>query len=579
LNDDWAQEIVQESMLEMFKVLGKLENAERFWPWLRGIAFNKIRRHHANVQRHRKASVSNPARPSNGQNDSQTALSNLVGKEIRQIVFTAMSELKPRHRQVLAMRCYEQMEYSEIAELMHCSELGVRVLFHRAKKSLEKALGRRGLGKGFLLTALVLFGKLTAPTEAAAAHVSVTAATAKVGVVAALATMAGSKTAVVSLATAGVLAAGTIVATLGPDKITATTPDKPATDAYAADQVTDARSAEECWYYFPKGPDGPVMMRMMSTESRRKQSRCAWRQNDHANYHFDKAKNAICINNYRIWRTDLGVWRLPTDSAELTQFLARVEGPGRQMQYVTGAGDGLLIITGAEADGNGNRSRIIRHHHILDEEYFRYDWPAGLTPVDRRDPMHKRGWTYFTINGRINEETVSGTGRLPFVYAAAGHGAWLRLQVDDRLKFVDTGEEALMYDGAKVAASFPGGSFFKGLPRPWMGLHAIDTVRRDAARQQVWFETKYNVQEGKTQVVLSLEQGKLVYMIDMQKDVIEKMTLSAGEGRQAELNFTYLQQIDHAGDQFARPRITRSYSSKRRESPGMLWLIRVMIED
>ena len=39
-----AQDIVQESMLEMLKVIGKLEAAERFWPWLRGIAFNKIRR-------------------------------------------------------------------------------------------------------------------------------------------------------------------------------------------------------------------------------------------------------------------------------------------------------------------------------------------------------------------------------------------------------------------------------------------------------------------------------------------------------------------------------------------------------
>ena len=40
-----AQDIVHESMLEMYKNLENLKSAEKFWPWLRGIAFNKIRRH------------------------------------------------------------------------------------------------------------------------------------------------------------------------------------------------------------------------------------------------------------------------------------------------------------------------------------------------------------------------------------------------------------------------------------------------------------------------------------------------------------------------------------------------------
>jgi DNA-directed RNA polymerase specialized sigma24 family protein len=31
--DDLTQEIVQESLLEMCKILGKLQNTDRFWPW------------------------------------------------------------------------------------------------------------------------------------------------------------------------------------------------------------------------------------------------------------------------------------------------------------------------------------------------------------------------------------------------------------------------------------------------------------------------------------------------------------------------------------------------------------------
>jgi len=109
-----------------------------------------------------------------------------------------------------------------------------------------------------------------------------------------------------------------------------------------------------------------------------------------------------------------------------------------------------------------------------------------------------------------------------------------------------------------------------------MGLHTIDTVRRDAAEQRVWFETKYEPKEGKAEVELSCEQGKLVYTIDMKKDVIDRVTILGNDGRKGELRFSYLQDIGEAGREFAEPRISRSYGSKRRASPGMLWLTKLI---
>ena len=63
LREDLAQDIVQESMLEMFKVFGKLERADRFWPWLRGIAFNKIRRHYTDAAADRKVPLRSVREP------------------------------------------------------------------------------------------------------------------------------------------------------------------------------------------------------------------------------------------------------------------------------------------------------------------------------------------------------------------------------------------------------------------------------------------------------------------------------------------------------------------------------------
>ncbi|MHC4527520.1 MAG: RNA polymerase sigma factor, partial [Planctomycetota bacterium] len=139
LEEQSAQDIVQESMFEMFKILGKLEHKDRFWPWLRGIAFNKIRRHRLEKQRHKKQPLAGSRMAALEGADTETGLANLVAEELRQIVLSAMKELKPRHRKVLTMRCYEEMQYRQIAELMGCSELGVRMLFYRAKKSLERA--------------------------------------------------------------------------------------------------------------------------------------------------------------------------------------------------------------------------------------------------------------------------------------------------------------------------------------------------------------------------------------------------------------------------------------------------------
>jgi hypothetical protein len=100
------------------------------------------------------------------------------------------------------------MAYSDIAEAMGCSEFSTRMLFLRAKRSLQRELMRNGFKKGSLLAALALFGKITAPSKAAAAQVTVSTTALKVGTVATIAGVATTKTAIISLAAAGAITAG-----------------------------------------------------------------------------------------------------------------------------------------------------------------------------------------------------------------------------------------------------------------------------------------------------------------------------------------------------------------------------------
>ena len=570
LREDLTQDIVQESILEMFKVFDKLKSAENFWSWLDGIAFNKIRSHYGRQWRHKTISLSDIDREF-ATEDSQSALADMVNRELKQVVLISMRELAPRYRAVLTMRCYKDMPYSEIAGLMGCTEFGAQALFYRAKKALAKKLSSHGLGKGYLLTALVLFGKLTATTEATVANVSVTAATLKVGAAASLAAMVTSKIAIVSVVTTAAIAVGTVAMTLGTDKIDIGPERINAQTSFNTPARTVAKGMEECWYFFPEGPGRVVMMRLLNFNSSGKNSHCRNLQNQHANYYYDK--NTIYVNNFRMYNPDLSVARLPTDGEDLSRFISQVEGRQADMEYVSNRSKGLLVISKRSSEHGDRIWRTDRHFNVLEEEYFQFNWPQNARIVDNRDQMHKRGWTYFRITGRVNGEEVSGTGRMPFVYAASGQSnPWLKLQFGNGTKIVDSASGACIFDGSgKAVAAYAAGSFFKGLGRPWMGLHTIDTVRRDAAEKQVWFETRHLPGGAKAEVVLMREQVRLVYTINMESDVIEKIMFSAGNGGEGELEFSYLQNIDNLGNEFTPPRIG-SYRRPQQNPPGMLWI-------
>jgi RNA polymerase sigma-70 factor (ECF subfamily) len=470
LSDELTEDIVQESILKMLEVLNELKEADRFWPWLFKIALNKIFSHRR--AEHKRRTVSKPAAGlGDVQRQRQTAIANVVGQELKEIVFAAMQKLKPEHRAVINMRCYDEMGYSEIAKTMGCSEFAAQMLFYRAKKSLKKQLSRHGFGKGSLLMALVLFGKMTAPSEAAAAKVAVMATAVKVGVPASLAAMAVSKTAVLSLTTASVLAVGTMVVTSGPVKTAAVPRQSKVIELPVAGQAESmSQVSGEYWYFFPEGAGGAVMMQQITQSGRQ------WLQDEYANY--CNHKDTISIRNSRYRHSNMSVWRLPTDGPEFTDFLSRVEGRSVEMEYVSNKSSGLLVIASSKEAGRRN-SWITRHYNVMDEDYFQSDWPKDTPTIDNRDVMHKRGWTYFKITGQINGKEVRGRGRMPFVYAAGRrHWPWVEMKV-----------------GADTVSAVS----FAGLSRPWMGLHTIDTVRRDAAQKRIWFETRYNKSSGKRQ--------------------------------------------------------------------------------
>ena len=578
--EDLAQEIVQESLLEMFKVIGKLREADRFWPWLYGIATNKLRRYYRTESTQRRVATAS-LQQKGSMHERQGGLEDLVGDELKQIVSGAMKKLKTRHKAVLIMRCYDEMPYSEIAETMGCSEFSTRMLFMRAKRALQKELSRNGFGKGSLLAALIVFGKMTAPSKAAAAEISIAATTVKVGVVAGTVGVATSKTAILSIAAAGMLTTGTVV--MKPEILPWNSQNSHNPSGGIVNVIGDADKNsnlnEEYKWYFPQGPGSavPVMMQaQFGTVGDSSYHQVL--QNQLGNYFYSNSNNIVNINNHHMYDENLRVLQMPTDDPSMSDFISQVEGYKSNIMHVSVKDRGLLVIEPRKLS-SGERPVPITHKNVLEEDYFQADWAATAEVIDNRDQMHYRGWTYFRVSGKINGQDVSGKGRIPFVYSQSIENTpWITMQIGSDRVLTDKSNEAYIYtNDGDTTELYKGGSFFTGLARPWMGLHAIDTVRRDAAQEGIIFETQYKEDSDKTvaQVKLINDNLTIVYDIDLINDVINNIDFINDKGYVGNLEFTYLQNIDGLDAEFSVRSKPRQKTTSM-DSQGILWFTKLL---
>ncbi len=579
LNEDLTQDIVQETILEMLQIFKKLRKAEAFWPWLYSIALNKTRNHYGKRWRRRTRNFSETNYEPEVTTGDDT-LSDVVTAELRQIVLQSVSQLAPRHRAVLSMRCYDHLSYAQIAQLMGCSEIGARAAFCRAKKCLARHLAAYGLGKGSLVLALVAFGKITATSKASAAQVAVTGAMLQVGSKAALVAGVTSKSGLIGLAAGGLIVGSLSLNVKRITSVFALTPHPAGAIAAAPLQLAE-NQPQEYWYYFPDARNDVVMQRLLQFDATGRNPVCRILQNQYANYHFDERSDAVHINNYHVCKPDLSVMRLPTDSAELSGFIARMEGKSADMELTPASRNRLLVICKHHREHGTQIWRIDRHMNVLEEEYFQVSWPRSTPVIDDRDIMHKRGWTYIEISGHVGGHPVSGIARIPFVYAyAQQHYPWLKIRAGDGSIFVDTPSGARIYDAAGlIAAEFPGGSFFQGLLRPWTGLHCIDTIRRDAAEQRLNFATTYDGEADSVRITVQTEDLTLVYTVDLLADVIETIACNPTSKERpfsSELHLSYRQELSADEETSLVPPADVRPSSIERRQIGMRWLQRLM---
>lgn len=562
LSEDLADEIVQETILEMYKIFGQLRESDHFWSWLCKIALNKIRSH-SRIQTRRKHLLQKHAEELSRKPLNLEGLANVINSEIKQAIFYAMSKLTDRQKAVLSLRCYDDMPYSQIADVVGVSELNSRLLFYRAKKRLQKQLFKSGFGKKGLLAALIIFGKVTAPNEAAAAQICVTSSTLGIGTLATTVAIATTKTAL-TLSAGGVITLGIIAgASLNPSNDTLQPPHQQTRDVVQDSSITSGDTDIEGYYYYPRGSDGPVMMRLSISTAKTSYQVL---QNDKGNYFLENMGQKVTVNNHHYWNPDMSVMLLPTDSPEFAMFLGNFANRQSNSRVNFSATRDLLIAA-SKQKGTNNITFSMQHYDALMEERFQYNWPAESTVMDKRDGIHQQGWCYFTMKGAFKDREISGLGQVPFKYPVSQtRPAWFAIKIDDVIELFDGGNSAVMKNSNGSIASYPAQTFLTGLNKPWIGLHCIDTVRRDAALSKIAFKTEMLSDEALCKVSLLHPKGTIEYTIDLYKDLIEKISFLDKSGSPCgDIIFQYSVTAPTNLELFKKPALKKYSSSIKRE--------------
>jgi len=143
-NQGVAEELAQEVFLRVYRSRESYEPTAKFTTWLFRIAthlaLNSLRdgKHRRNEERLDDDSGDGPARQVSDHRPSieQRMLHQARMEEIRRAVAT----LPEKQRAAVLMHKYQEMEYSQIARVLNCSESAIKSLLFRAYETLRARL-------------------------------------------------------------------------------------------------------------------------------------------------------------------------------------------------------------------------------------------------------------------------------------------------------------------------------------------------------------------------------------------------------------------------------------------------------
>jgi RNA polymerase sigma factor (sigma-70 family) len=133
---DLVEEIINDAMFVVWQKAGTVEVRSRASTWIMGIAYKKSLKslHYSNGT---SSDVSLDEIEYDLPDDDETMINQL---EVENLAVVAFGALSPDQRAVMEFAYYQEMHYSEIAEVMGCPENTVKTRMFHARKKLSSLL-------------------------------------------------------------------------------------------------------------------------------------------------------------------------------------------------------------------------------------------------------------------------------------------------------------------------------------------------------------------------------------------------------------------------------------------------------
>ncbi len=142
---DDTDEILQESLIRVFRYIGALKDIQRFPAWVMRIAVNQVQTFRVRKNRNRLYEISESHEISNsavvlGGPTPEDPCEKMMREQMRTEITGAMASLPERQRTATVLFELEGMSIKEIAGVMECSEGAVKFSIHEGRKKLKRRL-------------------------------------------------------------------------------------------------------------------------------------------------------------------------------------------------------------------------------------------------------------------------------------------------------------------------------------------------------------------------------------------------------------------------------------------------------
>ena len=145
-NQDDAEDMTQEIMIKIFRSLGSFKGNSKFSTWIYRVAVNTCLDELKKKKNKKHLSLDAEISGDDGEgqleikDDSPSPEKLAEQNELRDMVAAAVTLLSDEHRAVIVLRDIRGMSYSEIAEILGCSDGTVKSRISRARAQLKMIL-------------------------------------------------------------------------------------------------------------------------------------------------------------------------------------------------------------------------------------------------------------------------------------------------------------------------------------------------------------------------------------------------------------------------------------------------------